>query len=215
MLRVQEPALEPPLEHPEDGLPVDAGRLHPDQRHLEARQPVGELLELSDRRAEALRLLRASAPALALPRHPHRGDDAVAVHVQPRAALNDDVHHVPPFQTTGRAGSEGPPTTTLRFALEAAVSDSAGPRTILTIALAAARRCRRRPIRRRHSHPAAVTAAPAARATYHRSPERETRASGGPGDHESRAKRRKRPKTIDRVCPPAPALVFPQCSLAS
>src|SRR5262249_15361975 len=133
----------------------------------EARQPVGELLELSDRGTEALRLLRAAAPALALPRQPHRGNDAVAVHVQARAALNDDIHHVPPLQTTGRAGSEGPPATTLRFALEAAVSDSAGPRAILTIALAAARRCRRRPIRRRHSHPAAVAAARAAGATYH------------------------------------------------
>src|SRR6266540_1900791 len=166
MLRVQEPALEPPLEHPEDGSPVDAGRLHPDQRHPEARQPVDELLELSDRRAKALCLLRAATPALALPRHPHRGNDAVAVHVQPCAALNEDVHHMPPLQTTGHAGSEGPPTTTLRFALEAAVSDSAGPRAILTIALAAARRCRRRPIRRRHSHPAAVAAARAAGATY-------------------------------------------------
>src|SRR5207247_6549621 len=78
----------------------------------------------------------------------------------PRAALNDDVHHVPPFQTTGHAGSEGPPVTTLRFALEAAVNGSAAPRAILTIGLTAPRRCRRRPIRRRHSHPATVAAAP-------------------------------------------------------
>ena len=104
---------------------------------------------------------------LPFPGHAHGRDDAVAVHVQARAALNDDVHHIPPLQTTGRAGSEGPPTTTLRFALKAAVGDSAGPRAILTIALAAARRCRRRPIRRRHSHPAAVAAARAAGATYH------------------------------------------------
>jgi hypothetical protein len=41
---------------------------------------------------------------------------------------------------------------------------------------------------------------------YDRSLERETRASVGAGDHESRAIRRKRPKTIDRVCPPVPAL---------
>jgi hypothetical protein len=127
MLGVQEPALEAPLEHVEDGLPVDAGRLHAHQRHPEAVQPVGERLELPDRGAEAARLLLALAPALALARHPHRGNDAVAVHIKPRAALNDDVHHLPPFQTTGRAGSEGPPFTTLRFALEAAVNGSAGP----------------------------------------------------------------------------------------
>src|SRR5207247_9941274 len=156
MLRVQEAALEPPLEHPEDGLPVDAGGLHSDQRYAEALQPVGQLLELTDRGAEAARLLRASAPALALPRHPHRGDDAVAVHVQPRAALNDDVHHVPPFQTTGRAGSEGPSVTTLRFALEAAVSGSAGHSTILTISLAATKRCLHRPIWLRYSSLASV-----------------------------------------------------------
>jgi hypothetical protein len=82
------------------------------------------------------------------------------VHIKPRAALNDDVHHVPPFQTTRHAGSEGPPVTTLRFALEAAVNGAAGPRAILTNGLTAPRRCRRRPIRRRHSHPATVAAAP-------------------------------------------------------
>src|SRR6187200_1494336 len=88
------------------------------------------------------------------------------MHIKPRAALNDDVHHVPPFQRTERAGSEGPPLTTLRFALEAAVNGPAGPRAILTNGLTAPRRCRRRPIRRRHSHPAPV-AALAAPATYH------------------------------------------------
>src|SRR5438876_10413130 len=60
----------------------------------------------------------------------------------------------------GRAGSEGPPITTLRFALEAAVNGSAGPRAILTNGLTAPRRCRRRPIRRRHSHPDTAAAAP-------------------------------------------------------
>src|SRR6266511_4218566 len=159
MLRVQEPALKAPLEHVEDRLPVDAGRLHSDQRYAEVRQPVGERLELADRGAEAARPLLAPAPALARARHPHGRNDAVAVHVQPRAALDDDVHHVPPFKTTGHAGSEGPPVTTLRFALEAAVNGSAGPRAILTIGLAAPRRCRRRPIRRQHSHPATVAAA--------------------------------------------------------
>jgi hypothetical protein len=50
---------------------------------------------------------------------------------------------------------------------------------------------------------------------YHRSLDGVTRASAGLVDHESRATRAKRPKTIDRACPLAPALVFPQCSLAS
>src|SRR5262249_18008389 len=145
--------------HIEDGLPVDAGRLHADQGHAEASQPVGERFELADRGAEAARLLLAPAPALAAARHAHGRDDAVAVHIKPRAALNDDIHQVPPFQTTGHAGSEGPPVTTLRFALEAAVNGPADPRAILTIALAAARRCRRRPTRRRHSHSASVAAA--------------------------------------------------------
>ena len=63
-------------------------------------------------------------------------------------------------QTTGRAVRRGLPLTILRFALEAAVNDPAGPRAILTIGLTAPRRCRRRPIRRRHSHPATVAAAP-------------------------------------------------------
>jgi len=65
MLGVEEPALEAPLEHVEDGLPVDAGRLHPHQRDAEAFQPVGERLELADRGGEAARLLLAPASALA------------------------------------------------------------------------------------------------------------------------------------------------------
>src|SRR6266542_6498800 len=68
MLSVQEPALEAPPEHVEDGLPVDAGRLHPDERHTEAFQPVGQRLELTDRAAEAARLLLAPAPALSVAR---------------------------------------------------------------------------------------------------------------------------------------------------
>src|SRR5438034_11554398 len=62
------------------------------------------------------------------------------------AQRNEDVHHVPPLQTTGHAGSEGPPVTILRFALKAAVDDSAGPRAILILGLAAPRERRRPPI---------------------------------------------------------------------
>jgi hypothetical protein len=64
VLRVQQPAREAPLEHGEGRLPVDAGRLHPDQRHVEALQPVGERLELTDRGAKAPGLLLAPTPAL-------------------------------------------------------------------------------------------------------------------------------------------------------
>src|SRR5207247_11400807 len=63
-----------------------------------------------------------------------------------------------PDDRTRRIG--GAPVTTLRFALEAAVNDPAGPRAIPTIGPTAPRRWRRRPIRRRHSHPATVAAAP-------------------------------------------------------
>src|SRR5262249_7664002 len=42
---------------------------------------------------------------------------------------------------------------------------------------------------------------------YHRGLEPETRASAGPGDHGSRARRRKPPQTTDRVCPQAPAVI--------
>src|SRR5205085_856877 len=41
------------------------------------------------------------------------------------------------------------------------------------------------------------------------------RAIAAPSDHKNRVRRRKRPKTLDRVCLPAPALVFPQSSLAA
>jgi hypothetical protein len=44
MLRIEQPALETALKHIEHRLPVDAGRLHPDQRHAEALQPLFQFL---------------------------------------------------------------------------------------------------------------------------------------------------------------------------
>jgi hypothetical protein len=92
VLGVDQPAVEPPLEHGEDGLPVDTGRLHPDQGDAEALQPVAQPLELRDRGAEGVRVLRAPAAALARAGHPHGGNDAVAVHVEAGAALDDHIH---------------------------------------------------------------------------------------------------------------------------
>jgi len=88
--RVQKPALETRLERVEDGAPVDPRRLHPHQRHAEALKPVGERAQPADRRSETPRVL------LALPAPPgrqtHGCHHAVAVHIKPRAALDENVH---------------------------------------------------------------------------------------------------------------------------
>ena len=63
------------------------------------------------------------------------------------------------MQGDRRCAPHGPPVTTLRFALEAAVNGSARLRARHTNGLKAPRRCGRRPIRRRHSHPVTVAAA--------------------------------------------------------
>jgi hypothetical protein len=141
----------------------------------------------------------------------HRRDDAVAGDIKPRAALNDDVHQVPPSQTTGRAGSEGPPDTTLRFALEAAVNAPAGPRAILSDGLAAPRRCRRRPIRRRHSHPAPVAAAAPPRLLTMRC---ETVAVGATGCRSACLSRFRSEAICDRLPLVAPAGIH-KCSIHS
>jgi hypothetical protein len=50
---------------------------------------------------------------------------------------------------------------------------------------------------------------------YHRATRREPRALPGSRGHESRARRGNRPRASDRLCPPVPVLVFPQCSLGA
>src|SRR5436190_15448114 len=89
------------------GFQVDAGRLHPDQRDGEALEPVAQLLELGDRGAERARLLRAPTATLALARHAHGGNDAVAVHIKARAALDDHVHQTTSFRYDKTASSGG------------------------------------------------------------------------------------------------------------
>ena len=48
-------------------------------------------------------------------------------------------------------------------------------------------------------------------ASYHSATRREARVRAGHRGHESRARRRKRPKTSDRARTLVPAVVFPQC----
>ena len=141
MLRVDEPALEPVLQRVEDGLPVAARRLHPHPGHAALRQPVRQPLELADRRPERARLLQTPTTALPPSRHPHRRHHGVAVHVKTGAPLNNHInHHRPPSHRRQDTPSRrGLPSTNLRFALEAAVCGSAGPRATLLNALEAAR----------------------------------------------------------------------------
>jgi hypothetical protein len=130
MLRIEQPALETALKHIEHRLPVDAGRLHPDQRHGEALQPLFQFLELRDRGAKRALVLLALAPTL--PRHPHRRHHAVSVHIKTGATLNKDIHRLPPSVTvTSVAVRRDLPFKNLRYALEAAVDGSSRPRTTL------------------------------------------------------------------------------------
>jgi hypothetical protein len=62
MLRVQKPTLEAILERLEHGLPIHAGRFHPDQRDPELRQPLAERRKPSERRTERPCLLIPAAP---------------------------------------------------------------------------------------------------------------------------------------------------------
>jgi hypothetical protein len=52
VVRVEQPALKPIFERLKDGLPVHARCFHPDQRHPELRQPLGERRKPGERRAE-------------------------------------------------------------------------------------------------------------------------------------------------------------------
>src|SRR5207247_1730102 len=94
-----------------------------------------------DRRPERARLLQTPSSALPPSRHPHRRHHGVAVHVKTGAPLNNHInHHRPPSHRRQDTPSRrGLPSTNLRFALEAAVCGSAGPRATLLNALEAAR----------------------------------------------------------------------------
>src|SRR5207249_218733 len=92
-------------------------------------------------RPERARLLHTPTPALPASRHPDRRHHGVAVHVKTGAPLNDHVDHrrPPSHRRQDTPSRSGLPLTNLRFALEAAVCGSAGPRAILLNALEAAR----------------------------------------------------------------------------
>ena len=89
-MRVEQPALEPILERLKDGLPVHAGGFHPDERHAELGQPLGEVSEPPKRRAERSRLL--IPPATTAARDADGRHDIVAVHVESRAPLHHHIH---------------------------------------------------------------------------------------------------------------------------
>ena len=91
VLRVQQPALKALLQRLKDGLPVHAGRLHPDEGDREPSQPLAKLRESGHRRAERLRRLHPATTVVA--RDPHRRHDVVAMHVQTRAPLDHHIHH--------------------------------------------------------------------------------------------------------------------------
>src|SRR5207244_707905 len=104
---IQEPASEARLERVENRAPVDPRRLHADQRHAQALKPVGKRLQPAKRRGEAARLLLALPPALG--RHAYGRHHAVAVYIQTGAALNENVHLLPPSGRWTGCRPEGPP----------------------------------------------------------------------------------------------------------
>ncbi len=87
---VQEPALEVRLERVEDRAPVDACRLHADQRDAEALEPVGKRLQPAERGREAARLLLALPAALG--RQAYGCHHAVAVSIETGTAFDENVH---------------------------------------------------------------------------------------------------------------------------
>jgi hypothetical protein len=89
-----------------------------------------QFLQLRDRGAKRALVLLALAPTL--PRQPHRRHHAVSVHVETGATLNKDVYALPPSVTgSSDAVRRDLPLKNLRYALEAAVDGSSGPRTTL------------------------------------------------------------------------------------
>jgi hypothetical protein len=81
--RVGEHQLERLLEHMPDRLPVDAGGLHRDVRHLVFGEPVSQPKQFLRRRAEALDDVASARRLL----DAHAGDDRVLVDVEPRATV--------------------------------------------------------------------------------------------------------------------------------
>jgi hypothetical protein len=141
VLRVEQPALKALLERLEHRLPVHARRFHPNQRHTEPGEPLAQGSEPRERRGERLRVLRPSATIS--PRDTDRRDDIVAMHVKTRAPLDYHIHPNPPVQTAYRVVRRGPTEMSLRYALEAAVNGTTGPRATLFYGLKRTKRRRR------------------------------------------------------------------------
>ena len=86
---VEEPAFDVVLEEVEDRLPVDPGRLHPDQGHPMSDQPVAQGQQVPGRGPE---LMALGLPLSVRPRHPNAGDARGLVHVEAGAPLDHGVH---------------------------------------------------------------------------------------------------------------------------
>jgi hypothetical protein len=131
VVRVEQPAFEALLERLEHGLPVHAGRFHPDERHAELGQPGAEVSEPAERRAERSCLLVPSATSGA--RDADGRDDVVAVHVETRAPFHHHIHRCAPFRDGGLYDARRePPSMSLAYALEAAINGPTGPRATLS-----------------------------------------------------------------------------------
>src|SRR3954470_8241851 len=124
VLGVDHPDREPVLQHVVDRFPVDAGRFHPDQRHLLLGQPVREHFQLPGHRGEraCLRTPRATRSRTA-----HRGHHRVAVHIQASAPLDQHIHpDTPSRRRQGPPGVGNLSIKKLRCALEAAGQGASG-----------------------------------------------------------------------------------------
>ena len=130
-MRVEQPALKPILERLEDGLPVHARGLHPDQGHAGLGQPGSEPGEPSERRLERLGLLVPAATTGA--RYPDGRHNVIAMHVETCAPLHHHIHCPAPFETTVDMSPGGNlPRMSLTYALAAAINGPTGPRATLS-----------------------------------------------------------------------------------
>ena len=124
MLGVDHPDREAVLQHVVDRFPIDAGRFHPDQRHLLLGQPFRERFELPGHRGERPGLRPADTTR---PRAAHRGHHRVAVHVQAGAPLDQHIHlRTPSPRRQGPPGVGNLSIKKLRYALEAAGQSASG-----------------------------------------------------------------------------------------
>jgi hypothetical protein len=96
---VVEPALELVFEQVVDRAPVDAGGLHPDDRHREAAKPIGQHQQPGGRRLKLADLLPAPAVAVG---YPHARGHLRLVDVEHRATLDQPIHGTSQESDDGR-----------------------------------------------------------------------------------------------------------------